>query len=332
MTKHRGDPEMSSKKTILFLVGPTAVGKTEHGIRLAQRLNTEIVSADSMQIYQYMDIGTGKPTLKERSLVRHHLVDFVHPTEAYSVGRYKKDADAVIQTLHHAGKIPLVIGGTGLYIRALTDGLFEGPEADADLRKRFKDLALKEGSNALYERLKGVDPESSNRIHPNDERRLIRALEVFEITGKPISILQKEEKKIREEEYRIIMIGLTTSRNRLYLNIENRVDRMIAMGLVNEVKNLLKMGVPMDSVSMQGLGYKEILPYLKKQITLNQSVEILKQETRHFAKHQMTWFKAEPRIQWLDIGTSGSLENSLEILIHLVQKNLNDLVLLPSSG
>lgn len=276
-----------------------------------------------MQVYQEMDIGTSKPTPHERLLVRHHLVDFVHPSESYSVGRFQKDADAVIRQLHDTGKVPLVVGGTGLYVRALTHGLFEGPEADPGLRKRLKDLALKQGPNALYEKLKQADTESAKRIHPNDERRLIRAIEVHELTGKTISALQGEQKALREGQYRIVMIGLTTSRNRLYAKIETRVERMMEMGLVNEVKKLLEMGVSEDSVSMQGLGYKEIIAYLKKKTTLNEAVNILKQETRHFAKHQMTWFKAEPRIQWLEISAYPDPDKLHEAVIALAEKNLD---------
>jgi tRNA dimethylallyltransferase len=275
-----------------------------------------------MQIYQYMDIGTGKPTPEERSLVQHHLVDYIHPAEHYSAGRYKKDADDVLKNLHDEEKIPIVVGGTGLYIRAVTHGIFEGPEADHNLRNRLKEKALKDGLNSLYQKLKVDDPESSNKIHPNDERRIIRALEVLEITGKPISTLQKEQRIRREQRYRYVMFGLTTSRNKLYVTIENRVDQMIEKGLINEVKGLLKMGVKEDAVSMQGLGYKEIIPYLRKERSLERAVDVLKQETRHFAKRQFTWFKAEPRIRWFDTGAFKTREGAVHSFIDSAEREL----------
>jgi tRNA dimethylallyltransferase len=317
-----GKMVLSNKQVILFIIGPTAVGKTEFGIRLAQHLDSEIVGADSMQIYKYMDIGTGKPVPEERTQAKHHLIDFVHPEDGYSVGHYKKDSDAVIGELHDMGKIPIVVGGTGLYIRSITDGLFEGPEADPDLRKLLKETALNEGANSLYNQLKRVDPVATKRIHPNDERRLVRALEVYRITGKPISELQEEQRAMIEEQYRFVMIGLNNSRNRLYADIENRVDRMIEKGLVDEVRSLLKMGVREDAVSMQGLGYKELIPYLKKERPLEKAVKILKQETRHFAKRQITWFKADQRIQWLDIGVFETRGKAIRSMIDLVDQQL----------
>jgi tRNA dimethylallyltransferase len=313
---------LSNKQVILFIIGPTAVGKTEFGIRLAQHLDSEIIGADSMQIYRYMDIGTGKPAPEECALAKHHLIDFVHPEERYSVGQYKKDSDAVIEGLHGMGKIPIVVGGTGLYIRSITDGLFEGPEADPELRKSLKETALNEGTNSLHHQLKRVDPVASKRIHPNDERRLVRALEVYRITGKPISELQEEQRALIEEQYRFVMIGLNNSRNKLYMEIESRIDRMMEKGLVGEVRSLLKMGIKEDAVSMQGLGYKELIPYLKKERPLKTAVEILKQETRHFAKRQITWFKTEQRIQWLDIGTFKSREGAILSMIDLVERQL----------
>jgi tRNA dimethylallyltransferase len=322
MTHDQGESEITDKETILFIVGPTAVGKTEFAIHLARRLGTEIVSADSMQVYQYMNIGTGKPTPQEREQAHHHLIDFVHPTEHYSVGRYHEEADDVINNLHKAGKIPMVVGGTGLYIRAITHGIFDGPEADHDLRNRLKEKALEVGLNSLYEKLKALDPESAKKIHPNDERRIIRALEVLEMTGQPISVLQKEQRRLREQRFRYVMFGLTTSRNRLYNRIEKRVDRMIENGLVQEVRTLLKMGVKEDAISMQGLGYKEMVPYLKKERSLERSVEVLKQETRHFAKRQFTWFKAEPRIHWFDIDDYNTPNKALEAFILCVDKKL----------
>jgi tRNA dimethylallyltransferase len=316
---------MSTEKfPVLILTGPTAVGKTALGMVLAAQLETEIIGADSMQIYRYMDIGTGKPTLQERSYIRHHLVDFVHPSEPYSVGKYRKEAMDVIEKMHTEGKVPLVVGGTGLYIRALTLGLFEGPDADPDIRNYFKEITERDGRNALYEQLKKVDPEAAKRIHPNDERRLIRALEVHRITGKPISQLQQEQKDRLEARYRFIFFGLRLSRNKLYGIIEKRVDRMIEMGLLDEVRSLLSMGVPADSVAMQGLGYKQIVPVIQRKQELKQAVEQVKKETRHFAKRQMTWFNGEERIEWLDLNAFRTREAAVRKLIDLAGERLQE--------
>ncbi|NOY53214.1 MAG: tRNA (adenosine(37)-N6)-dimethylallyltransferase MiaA [Deltaproteobacteria bacterium] len=295
MTDHR--------KPILFLVGPTAVGKTRFAIELADNLGTEIIGADSMQIYRYMDIGTGKPTKQERDRIQHHLVDFVHPSESYSVGKYRRKAGEIIDRMHAAGRVPLVVGGTGLYIRVLTNGLFNGPEADPEIRNSLKVLAAKKGRNALYNQLKTVDPKSACRIHPNDERRLIRALEVYRITGRPISELQEEQKANLESQYRFIFFGLTMSRNKLYPVIEKRIDKMIRQGLLDEVRGLLAMGVDKNAGSMQGLGYKEMIPVVIGKEKLRNAVDLLKKETRHFAKRQMTWFQTEKRIEWIDTGS-----------------------------
>ncbi len=308
---------MEGQKTLFFLVGPTAVGKTEFGIRLAEYLGTEIVSADSMQIYRYMDIGTGKATPQQRARVPHHLLDMIHPAERYSVGHYRRDAEEVIRTLHSQGKIPVIVGGTGLYVRSLTDGLFEGPRADPALRENLKEIAFKEGLHALHLRLKTVDPDSAKKIHPHDERRLIRALEVFHLTGKPISRLQEEYRAGIQSRYRCILFGLSLSRNKLYSIIEERIDRMIEKGLVDEVRSLLAMGVRGDSISMQGLGYKEMVPVIRGERRLDEAITILKKETRHFAKRQFTWFSADPRIRWFDTGVFRSREEAISSFIQV---------------
>ncbi len=310
------------RKPILFLAGPTAIGKTAFAIELAEHLGTEIIGADSMQIYRYMDIGTGKPTKQERGRVHHHLVDFVHPAEPFSVGKYSREACGVIDRMHTSGQVPLVVGGTGLYIRALTNGLFDGPEADPKIRSYFKDFAAEKGRNALYDELKSVDLKSARKIHPNDERRLIRALEVYRITGRPISELQEEQKAHLESQYRFLFFGLTMSRNKLYTVIEKRIDRMVQQGLVDEVRSLLAMGVHEQAISMQGLGYKEIIPVILRKEPLRDAIELLKKETRHFAKRQMTWFQAEKRIQWIDLGEYRSREEAINQLLQMTEEGL----------
>ena len=298
------------------------MGKTALALELARYLGTEIVGADSMQVYRHMVIGTGQPTAEQRRAVPHHLVDYVHPTEPYSAGRYKVDAEAVLERLLAEDRVPLVVGGTGLYVRVLVQGLFQGPPAVPALRRRLKEFARTEGLNALFSRLKQVDPSAADRIHPHDERRLIRALEVYEVTGRPISALQEEERLRQAARFRPIIVGLTMSRNRLYERIDRRVDAMIRAGLVQEVRALLEMGVPPDATSMQGLGYKEMIPYLEGQARLEQAVQTLKQATRHYAKRQLTWFRADPSVHWLDVGTGSSPTDAAGMLVNLAERLL----------
>lgn len=287
---------------LLVLLGPTAVGKTELAIELAKELNTEIVSADSRQVYKYMDIGTAKPSKKEQEDVRHHLIDIVLPSDKFSVADYKREAEKVILDLHNRGKIPFLVGGSGLYIRSVVDGLFQSPEPDYDLRKKLKEEARINGNLFLYEKLKSVDKETADRLHPNDIFRIIRALEVFEKTGQPISRLQKE--RTQKPDYNVLMIGLNRERNELYSLIEKRVDKMIESGLVKEVENL--------SIS-HGLGYAQILGFLKNEYSLEHAVYLFKRDTRRFAKRQMTWFRKDKRIIWFNLPDKNIMEKMIKL-------------------
>jgi len=281
---------------ILILTGPTCVGKTGVSLLIAEYLCTEIISADSMQIYRGMDIGTAKPSYDERMRVTHHMIDIVEPSERYSAGRYIDDVIPIIKTLHDKGRIPLVVGGTGLYIRAMTRGIFEAPSADPMLREYLKELE-ESSPGILYEKLQELDPDKASRIKPGDLRRIIRALEVILKTGSPMSVL--ERKFTKPLPYDFIKIGLTRQRRELYRMIEERVDEMFEQGLVEEVKRLLDKNP--SETPMQAIGYKEVIGYLRGEQSLEETKHLIKKATKRYAKRQFTWFRKEPDIQWVDI-------------------------------
>jgi tRNA dimethylallyltransferase len=287
------------KSRLLCLLGPTAVGKTEIAIQLAQRLNAEIVSVDSRQIYRQMDIGTAKPTAEEQQAARHHLIDCVDISQPFSVADYQSLADAAIADIRNRGKRVLLVGGAGLYFRAIVDGLFEGPGANPALRKRLEAEAAQNGVDSLHNRLQTCDPESADRIHPNNLVRVIRALEVYELTGTPMSELQQQWHP-EKQRYPFIAFGLTMPRALLYRRIEQRVDVMLANGLIAEVESLLAAGYARDSVALQSFGYRELIAYLDGDCTYLEAISQLKQNTRRFAKRQLTWFRKDTRIEWVD--------------------------------
>ena len=287
------------KPKLVCLLGPTAVGKTEIAIQLAQRLNAEIVSVDSRQIYRQMDIGTAKPTPEEQQTAQHHLIDCVDISQRFSVADYQSLADIAIADIQNRGKRMLLVGGAGLYFRAIVDGLFEGPGADPTLRKRLEVEAAQHGVNHLHNRLRACDPESAERIHPNNVVRVIRALEVYELTGTPMSELQQQWHP-KKQRYPFIAFGLTMPRALLYRRIEQRVDVMLANGLIAEVESLLAMGYARDSVALQSFGYRELIAYLDGDCTYLEAISQLKRNTRRFAKRQLTWFRKDTRIDWLD--------------------------------
>ena len=285
---------------VIILLGPTGVGKTGASILLAKALNTEIISADSMQIYRHMDIGTAKPSKEERATVRHHMIDIVNPSEAYSTGKYIEAVVPIIEGLHKTERIPVVVGGTGLYIKAMTKGIFSGPSADWTLREYLFSME-KEENGSLYNYLKEIDPEAAEKITPNDTRRIIRALEVCLKSKETLSEMQK--KLTRPLPYEFIKIGLSRERKELYNMIEERVDKMIIDGLVNEVKKAIEMignsEIPLPS--MQAIGYKDIAMYLQGQITLDEAIRLVKRGTKRYAKRQFTWFRKEEDIHWVNI-------------------------------
>ena len=289
-----------TKKPMIVLTGPTAVGKTELSISLAKKINGSIISADSMQVYKYMDIGSAKITKEEMCGVKHYLVDELMPEEEFNIYRFTEMALKAIEEIYAEGKIPIIVGGTGFYIQGLLYDIdFSETAADEAYRKEMEDYARENGANALHELLREVDPESCDAIHENNVKRVIRALEYYHQTGQKISDHNKKERE-KQSPYNFAYFVLNDIRENLYARIDKRVDLMVEKGLVDEVKRLKDMGYTPDMVSMQGLGYKEILWYLDNRCTLNEAVETIKQETRHFAKRQLTWFRREKEVVWID--------------------------------
>lgn len=291
------------ERRVVILLGPTAVGKTDISIKLAKILDTEIISSDSMQIYKYMDIGTAKPSLQQRKEVVHHMIDIINPWDYFSAGNYAEMVSKIIENLFNKGKIPLIVGGTGLYLMTLTKGIFEGPNADWELRKRLLEKEF-EKPGTLYGLLKEIDPKKAEKIFSSDLRRIIRALEVFYKEKRLMSEMQN--KLTRPLPYEFIKIGLIRERKELYSIIEERVDKMISLGLIEEVRRVLSL-IKRNAYStnpfpaLQAIGYKEIAGYLADLYTLDEAIRLIKKRTRNYAKRQLTWFKQEKDIIWFDI-------------------------------
>ena len=288
------------KKPIVVLTGPTAVGKTELSIQLAKVIGGEIISADSMQVYKYMDVGSAKITPEEMDGVRHYLVDELEPFDEFHVVKFQEYAQKYLNDFSAHGKIPIIAGGTGFYIQALLNDIdFTEQESDSAYRKELEALAEEHGNQYLHDRLKEVDPESAEAIHPNNRKRVIRALEFYQETGRKISEHNAKE-QMRTSPYNFAYFVLNDERSHLYKRIDARVDKMIEDGLEAEVRRLKEMGCTKDMVAMQGIGYKEMLSYLDGSYSLEEAVYIIKRETRHFAKRQITWFKRERDVIWLN--------------------------------
>ncbi|MFY9940848.1 MAG: tRNA (adenosine(37)-N6)-dimethylallyltransferase MiaA [Desulfobacterales bacterium] len=285
------------RPAIVVICGPTGVGKTRAAIAAAQRFNGEIISADSVQIYRRLDIGSAKPTRAERTAIPHHLVDFLEPDAAFDARRFTQMASALIQKISAAGKTPFVVGGTGLYIKALLYGLFEPPAACHGLRKRLQQEAAERGGPALHRRLAACDPEAAGRIHPNDAVRITRALEIYEATGRPISDFHARH-RFAESPFRAFKIGLQLERAQLYERINRRVEAMLAEGLLAEVVKLLEMGFDPGLKPLQSLGYRHMIAHLNGTLSMAEAVRTLQRDTRRYAKRQMTWFAADPTICW----------------------------------
>ena len=311
---------MGEKPAVIAVAGPTASGKSDLGLKLAQRLGGEIVCMDSMQIYRRMDIGTAKPTAQERALLPHHMLDVADPTEAYAVADYAVAAEQVIAQILSRGRVPILVGGTGLYLKALMDGLsLGGTGGDERLRAELNALADEPGGKErLHARLAAVDPETAARLHPNDRRRVIRAIEVFEQTGVPMS---RQNHAAQDRPFRVLPLALEWPRDLLYARLETRVHRMMEMGLLSEVRALLESGVAPAAQSMQGIGYKELIPAAMGQGDVNRAVWEIIVHTRHYAKRQGTWLRAEPRCVWLDARDADGL---LSKALALAQAFLND--------
>jgi len=309
-------------KNALVVLGPTASGKTAISVKLAKEVNGEIISADSMQIYKYMDIGTAKPDESEKDGIPHYMMDEIEPDEEFSVARFKEMATGYIKDILARGKVPIIVGGTGLYINSLVYNVnFSETICDWKLREQLQREAKEKGNKYLHDELRKVDAIAAESIHYNNVKRVIRALEVFKHTNKPISYHQKIS-RMEPSEYYFYMIGLNMDREKLYNRINLRVDQMIENGLVSEVKKLLDIGYDRNLVSMQGLGYKEIISFLKGECTLEEAITIIKRDTRRYAKRQLTWFRRIEDIYWVSVD---KYEDSQEILenIKTVLQNTN---------
>ena len=292
--------QYKTKKPLIILTGPTAVGKTKLSIELAKAVNGQMISADSMQVYRHMDIGTAKIRSEEMQGIPHYLIDVLDPWESFDVVRFQTMAKEALEKIYTAGAIPIVVGGTGFYIQALLYDIdFDENDSETGYRTELQAFADRHGVEALHDRLRQVDEKSALMIHPNNVKRVIRALEFYHQTGTRISE-HNDTQRQKESPYRFVYFVLDDERERIYRRIDQRIDQMLDQGLVAEVKQLRDMGCTRDMVSMQGLGYKEILAYLDGECTLEEAVYILKRDTRHFAKRQLTWFRREQEVRWIE--------------------------------
>ncbi len=307
------------EKRVIVIVGPTCSGKTFLSLLLAENLNSEIISADSRQVYKLLDIGTAKPSNTELKKIKHHFVDELNPEHDFNASRFEEDSIRLIKDLHQKNKIPIVAGGSGLYIKALVDGIFNSVGRDDKYRKELLNLKNEHGNEYLYELLMEKDPESAANMLPQNWKRVMRALEVFHLSGKPIGEFQN--KYVRETGFEFLQFGLEWERSELYSNIEKRVDEMIESGLIEEVQNILRNGYSSNINALNTVGYKEIIYYLDGEVSLERAVELIKRNTRRFAKRQMTWFRKDERIKWLKISGEQDLINSAEMIRNAVVNN-----------
>jgi len=301
---------------VLVILGPTGVGKTQVSLKLADILQGEIVSLDSRLVYKYMNIGTAKPTKKEMKKIAHHLIDIVYPDEKFTAADYGKKARGVIKAIIERRKQPIVVGGSGLYLKALTKGFFQGPKADEQLRERLREEESRLGPYYLSEKLKEVDPKAAERIHRNDLVRIIRALEVYELTGKSITLLQ-EKGDYEPFELNFVKVGLTLDRKRLYERIDRRVDKMISEGFLDEAKGLREKGYSSELKAFKTVGYQDLFSYLEGNIDFSSAVDRIKLNTRHYAKRQLTWFRKDQEIKWLD----AEKKNLIELILKYFGEN-----------
>lgn len=310
-----------SDRPLVIITGPTAVGKTDISIQLAKKINGEIISADSMQVYRHMDIGTAKITPQEMDGVRHHLIDIMEPEESFNIAVFKEMADEAINDIYDRGKIPVIVGGTGFYIQSVLYDIDFTPDDGSDkYRKELEQLAAAKGADYMHELLRQTDPESAQAIHKNNVKRVIRALEYYKQTGQKMSEHNAEEKQ-KESAYNFAYFVLNDDREVLYDRINRRIDIMLRDGLVDEVRGLMQRGLDKNYVSMQGLGYKEIIDYLKGECTLEEAVYILKRDTRHFAKRQLTWFGHEKEVIYVNVN---EFDRNKELELEYMLKVLKD--------
>ena len=303
---------------VIVIVGPTCSGKTKLSLELAEILKTEIISADSRQVYRLLDIGTAKPSAQQLKKIKHHFIDELNPDEEFNASLFEEQAEIILQRLIDKNKIPIVVGGSGLYIKGLINGISESADSNSELRAKLSELRQKYGNSYLYNELKKVDKISADKMLPQNWKRIIRAIEVMRLTGKPIWQHHTEARK--NCNFMFQQIGLKWERSELYKNIELRVDEMINSGLVDEVESILKSGYDKKLNSLNTVGYKEIIQYLENEISLNRAIELIKRNTRRFAKRQMTWFNADKRIEWFNIDSI----NDLNLLAEKIAKEINE--------
>lgn len=301
---------MPSLPHILAIVGPTGSGKTPLSLLIAERLGGEIVSADSRQIYKFLDIGTAKPSREDLARIKHHFVGILDPKQNFSAGEFGKIARQTISDLLTKKKLPILVGGSGLYVKAVVDGFFDGPGKDPELRAKLEDRLEREGKEGFYRILREVDPVSAAAMDPSKPRRVLRALEVFYLTGKPISQWHQEQQS--ESPFAVHQYALEWGRKELYGMIDDRVDEMIINGLIEEVKNLAKRGYGRELNALNTVGYTEVFDYLDGKFSLDQAIDLIKRDTRRFAKRQLTWFRADKRVKWLPAGIDQDLRGIVE--------------------
>ncbi len=300
------EDETKVTKNVIVIVGPTCSGKSHLAIKVAEKLSTEIISADSRQFYKCLNIGTAKPSAEELKKVKHHFIDFLEPDEEYNVSRFEIDAEKILEGLLKESKMPIVAGGSGLYIKALIDGIIDAADRDDDYRKELNQKRKEFGNEYLYKELEKVDPKSSNKMLPQNWKRVMRALEVFHLTGEPIWMHHQRQKD--KSEFNFNQFGLLWNRETLYQNINKRVDEMIDNGLVEEVKKIVESGYDKNLNSLNTVGYKEVIQYLNGIISLDRAIELIKRNTRRYAKRQLTWFRKDNRIDWFNINSYDELE------------------------
>lgn len=307
------------ERRVIIIIGPTCSGKTKLSLHLAEKLNSEIISADSRQIYRLLNIGTAKPTKKELEKVKHHFVDTLNPDETFNVSRYEIEALKIIDDLHRKAIVPVVAGGSGLYIKALVDGIFNEVDTDEEYRQELLAEKEKFGNEYIYQKLMEVDKTSADTMLPQNWKRVIRALEVIHLTGEPIWKFHERHK--REVNIEFLQYGLNWNRELLYENINNRVDKMISAGLLEETKSLLARGYSQELNALNTVGYKEIIAHLKGEYDLDRATELIKRNTRRYAKRQMTWFRKDSRIKWFEIEKEEELEKIADTIIQGISQN-----------
>jgi len=313
-----------SQRPLVVLLGPTAVGKSRVGIQVAKRFETEVLTADSRQVYRGMDLGTDKPTLDERQGVPHRLIDLVEPDQSFNTGWYRQAALVEIDRLSRARRLPFIVGGTGLYIRTLIRGLCPAPPADAQIRAELTALSRAQGRDRLYAELVRVDPETAARLHPHDEAKIIRALEVQRLSGQPLSVMHRRH-AFQEAPFATLLIGLTRPMGALYRRIEARIDWQLTHGMVEETRTLLARGYGRHLGAMKGLGYRHIAAYLAGEYGYDDMVARFKRDTRHFAKRQMTWFRKEPGIVWMPLDDGEPNDRTVGQVVERIEQFLASL-------